>query len=149
MAIPPDPLIVRRLSHADRLLEVGIGDRHGVAAGLVAADADVRATDVRAVAVPGDIRFRVEDVTTVDSPDEFHQVDVIYALNCPPELHEPIRSLAERVGATFAFTTLGHDQPAIPVDRETLTGETDGTAVTERREPRVSLYFADTGPERR
>ena len=130
-----DPLIVRRLRDADRLLEVGIGDRTGVAAGLADAGADVRATDVVEVAVPDGVRFRVEDVTTVDDPDEFHRVDVVYALNCPPDLHRAIRDLAERVGAEFRFTTLGYDEPAIPVRRESLTeGET-----------RVTVYTADPG----
>ncbi|MBP1987747.1 UPF0146 family protein [Halolamina salifodinae] len=115
-----DLLIVRRLRDADRLLEVGIGDRTGVAAGLAAAGADVRATDVVEISVPEGVQFRVEDVTTVDDPDAFHQVDTIYALNCPPDLHRPIRDLAERVGATFCFTTLGFDEPAIPVRRESL-----------------------------
>ncbi|QKY20194.1 hypothetical protein B4589_007300 [Halolamina sp. CBA1230] len=128
-----DPLIVRRLRDADRLLEVGIGDRTGVAASLVADSVDVRATDVRPVPVPEGVRFRVEDVTTVDEPDAFHRVDAIYALNCPPELHRPIRDLAQAVGATFRFTTLGYDEPAITVERETLGGGD---------RPRVTLYTA-------
>jgi uncharacterized UPF0146 family protein len=129
-----DPLIVRLLRGERRLLEVGIGDRTGVAAGLVAAGADVRATDVRPVSVPDGVRFRVEDVTTVDDPDEFHRVDVVYALNCPVELHRPIRDLAETVDATFRFTTLGFEEPSIPVDRESLGG---GEA------PRVTFYTAE------
>jgi len=134
MPRPTDPLIVRRLRDADRLLEVGIGDRTGVAAGLVAAGADVRATDVYPVSVPDGVRFRVEDVTTVEEPDAFHRVDTIYALNCPPELHRPIQKLAARVGAEFRFTTLGFDEPSIPVRRESLT---DGDL-------RVTLYTAES-----
>ena len=128
-----DPLIVRLLRGERRLLEVGIGDRTGVAAGLAAAGADVRATDVRPVSVPEGVRFRVEDVTAVDDPDEFHRVDTVYALNCPAELHRPIRDLAGEVGATFRFTTLGFEEPAIPVDRESLGGGDT---------PRVTLYTA-------
>ncbi|GAB7094861.1 hypothetical protein JCM30237_20140 [Halolamina litorea] len=134
-----DPLIVRRLRDADRLLEVGIGDRTGVAAGLVAAGADVRATDVVPVSVPDGVRFRVEDVTAIETPDAFHRVDVIYALNSPPDLHRPVHELARNVGAEFRFTTLGFDEPAIPVARETLT---DG-------EQRVTLYTAEPGRSRR
>ena len=128
-----DPTIVRGLRDAEALLEVGIGDRTGVAAGLAAAGADVRATDVKPVTVPEGVRFRLEDVTAVDDPDAFHRVDVIYALNCPPELHRPTLDLARAVGATFRFTTLGYDEPAIPVDRERLI---DGDA------PPVTLYTA-------
>jgi len=127
-----DPSIVRRLRGAETLLEVGIGDRTGVASGLVDAGADVRATDVYPVSVPEGVRFRVEDVTTVDEPAAFHRVDIVYALNCPPELHRPIADLAAAVGATFVFTTLGYDVPSIPVEREQLGG--DG--------PRVTLYTA-------
>lgn len=133
-----DRLLVGRLSDAGRILEVGIGDRSGVAAGLAAAGADVRATDVRECSVPDAVRFRLEDVTTVDDLDEFHDVDVVYALNCPPELHRPLRELAERVGAACYFTTLGTDQPAIPVEREQLTDTVDGDPV------RVTLYTVPT-----
>ena len=128
-----DPLIVRLLRDTERLLEVGIGDRTGVAAGLVDAGCDVRATDVRPVSVPEGVRFRVEDVTTVDEPDEFHRVDTVYALNCPAELHRPVYDLAEEVGATFRFTTLGFEEPAIPVEREALGGGDT---------PRVTIYTA-------
>lgn len=147
MPRPTNPPLVRRLSHAERLLEVGIGDRTDVAAGLVAAGADVRATDVQPVAVPDGVTFRVEDVTAVETIEPFHRVETVYALNCPPELHRPIRDLAEQVGATFVFTTLGHDQPAIPVERETLTAHRNpddpGSGTV-----RVTLFVAemrDTG----
>ena len=135
-----DPSIVRRLRGESTLLEVGIGDRTGVAAGLVATGADVRATDVYPVSVPEGVRFRVEDVTAVEAPEEFHRVDTVYALNCPPELHRPIADLAASVGATFVFTTLGYDEPTIPVEREQLGG---GDA------PRVTLYTAQIrkGPD--
>lgn len=152
-----DRLLVSRLSNADRLspeadgfrlpeeqssslLEVGIGERSGVAAGLTAAGADVRATDVRELPVPDSVRFRVEDVTTVDELDDFHEVDVVYALNCPPELHRALRDFAERAGAACYFTTLGTDEPAVPVEREQLTDTVDGDPV------RVTLYVVETNP---
>ena len=135
MSRKTDPLIVGRLRGEGRVLEVGIGDRTGVAARLVDAGVDVRATDVRPIAVPEGVRFRVEDVTTVDEPDAFHRVDTVYALNCPAELHRPIRDLAAAVGATFRFTTLGYEEPSIPVERETLGGGDT---------PRLTLYTATT-----
>jgi len=135
MARKTDPLIVRRLRDEERVLEVGIGDRTGVAARLVDAGVDVRATDVRSVSVPDGVRFRVEDVTAVDEPDAFHRVDAVYALNCPAELHGPIRDLAAAIGATFRFTTLGYEQPSITVERETLGGGDT---------PRLTLYTATT-----
>ena len=126
-----DPLLVSRLSDAERLLEVGIGDRSGVATALADAGADVRATDVRRVPVPSGIRFRLEDVTTRGELDEFHDVDVVYALNCPTELHRPLQELAAAVGADCYFTTLGTDPPAVPVEQEQLTGTVDGDPVRE------------------
>lgn len=104
---------------------MGIGGRTAVAASLAAAGHDVRASDVADVDVPEGVRFRREDVTRVESPDELHEVDAIYALNCPPELHRPILDLATELGVPFLFTTFGHDQPSVPVTRETLIDETD------------------------
>ena len=135
-----DAPLVSRLAALGRLLEVGIGNRTGVAAGLVAAGADVRATDVREVTVPDGVRFRVEDVTSVEEPDSFHDVEAVYALNCPPELHRPLRALAAAVGADCYFTTLGGDPPAIPVESEQLVETVDGAPV------RITLYVAS--PER-
>ncbi|AEN06922.1 UPF0146 family protein [Halolamina sp.] len=126
-----DPLLVSRLSDAARLLEVGIGDRPAIAAALVDAGADVRATDVRPVEVSAGVRFRVEDLTAHGELDEFHAVDVVYALNCPPELHRPLQELAAAVGADCYFTTLGTDPPAVPVEQEQLTGTVDGDPVRE------------------
>lgn len=118
------PLVARLSDHLS-VLEVGIGTRTDVVADLAAAGVDVRATDVVDVTVPEGVRFRREDVTTVTDPDDFHRVSAVYALNCPPELHRPIRDLANRLGVPFYFTTLGHEQPIIPVDRETLVGDDD------------------------
>lgn len=126
---PRHPSLVERLSDRRRLLEVGIGARTEVAAGLAAAGHDVRATDVVDVDVPAGVRFRREDVTRVETPDSFHEVDVVYALRCPPELHRPVRDLATALGVPFVFTTLGHDQPAVPVTRETLV-DADGRPFT-------------------
>lgn len=109
-----------------------------MAADLAAAGVDVRATDIVDVDPPAGVRFRREDVTTVDDLDEFHRVDAVYALNCPPELHRPIRDLAVGLGVPFLFTTLGHDRPIVPVERETLLDQEDRP---------VTLYVAATdGP---
>lgn len=106
-----------------------------MAADLAAAGVDVRATDIVDVDPPAGVRFRREDVTTVDDLDEFHRVDAVYALNCPPELHRPIRDLAVGLGVPFLFTTLGHDRPIVPVERETLLDQEDRP---------VTLYVAAT-----
>ena len=114
--------LVDRLVRYDRLVEVGVGERPDVAAALVER-ASVTATDVHDRPVPDGVPFVQDDVT---APDEavYRDADALYALNLPPELHRPTWTLARRLDADFLFTTLGGDGPAVPVDRETLPGET-------------------------
>jgi len=120
----PDPApYVDRLGGFDRVVEVGVGRRPGVAAALADAGVDVTATDIVERAVPADVAFVRDDVTDPDR-SIYRGVDAIYALNLPPELHRPCRDLARAVGAELLFTTLGGDQPTIPVERETLASDT-------------------------
>jgi len=115
--------IVDRLSDFDRLVEVGVGNRTDVAAALADAGAIVTATDVSPREVPAGVEFAEEDVLDPD-PERYREADAVYALNLPPELHRPTLDVARRHDAAFLFTTLGGDQPAVPVERETLPGET-------------------------
>lgn len=104
-----------------------MGRRPEVAGALAAAGRDVTAVDVRDVPVPDGVRFVRDDVVArseAADPGPYAGADAVYALNAPPELHRPIRRVAMRVGAAFAFTTLGYDQPAIDVERETVGEET-------------------------
>ena len=114
--------VVDRLARYDRLVEVGVGNRPDVAAAL-AERASVTVTDVHDRPVPDGVRFVRDDVTDPDAT-VYREADALYALNLPPELHRPTWTLARRSDADFRFTTLGGDGPAIPVDRETLPGET-------------------------
>jgi hypothetical protein len=119
--------LVRRLAAYDRLVEIGIGRRHGVATALVDRGVQVTATDVHPVATPANVPFVRNDVVAASEardPHPCYRADAYYALNCPPELHRPIRRLARRHDADFLFTTLGGDPPTVPVARETLPGET-------------------------
>ena len=115
--------IAARLVTNERVVEVGIGHRAAVASALVAAGVAVTATDIHDRAVPDGVSF-VRDDATDPTPDVYADADAVYALNSPPELHRPIAAIARSVGAEFLFTTLGGDPPAVPVDRETLPGET-------------------------
>jgi uncharacterized UPF0146 family protein len=74
----------------------------------------------------------VDDVVAraAGAPGTLYDVDAVYALNLPPELHRPARDVAHAAGAECCFTTLGGDQPAVPVERVTL--------------PRETLYVAKT-----
>ena len=115
--------LVARFAEFDAAVEVGIGRRTVVADALTETDTDVVTTDRRVRPVPDSVRFVVDDVTDPD-PSVYADADLVYALNLPPELHGPTLSVAREADAAFMFTTLGTDQPLVPVERETLPAET-------------------------
>lgn len=128
--------LAARLAVYDRLVEVGIGRRPEVAAALVDADREVTATDVFDAPVPDGVRFVRDDVTARaealgGAPGDPYDADALYGLNLPAELQRPARDVAHAAGADFLFTTLGFEEPVIPVDRETVGGET--LYIAERR----------------
>jgi uncharacterized UPF0146 family protein len=116
MGNPPD--VVDVLAEFDRLVEVGVGRRSGVAGTLAERGHAVTATDVVERDVPDGVEFVVDDVT---EPEEgvYEDANAVYALNCPPELHQSLLATADAAGAACLFTTLGGDPPAVPVDRRT------------------------------
>jgi uncharacterized UPF0146 family protein len=115
--------LVERLSRFETLVEVGIGRRTDIAAALADAGRQVYATDLHPREVPDGVTDVCDDVTDPAS-DVYARADAIYALNLPPELHRPVLDVAREHDVPFYFTTLGADQPAVPVERETLPGET-------------------------
>ena len=115
--------IVSRLAGYDHAVEVGIGRRPAVAAGLAARGVDVVATDVDRCELPPDVPFVREDVTDPD-PARYERADVVYALRCPPELQRPLRDAARLGDADCFFTTLGTDPAVVPAEPETLDGVT-------------------------
>jgi uncharacterized UPF0146 family protein len=126
--IPPvsdatDAALVDALSRFDRLVEVGVGRRTAVAAGLADAGCTVLATDVHDRSVPESVRFVRDDVADPD-PSVYRGADAVYALNCPPELHRPVLAVARGVDAAMLFTTLGGDPPAVEATPTTLPGTT-------------------------
>ncbi|MFC7116222.1 UPF0146 family protein [Natronoarchaeum sp. GCM10025703] len=123
--------IVDRLARFDRVVEVGVGRRPDVASALADRGVRVTTTDVTPRTVPESVAFVLDDVTVPD-PDIYADVDAVYALDLPPELHRPVAAVAREQNAEFVFTTLGGDEPVIPVERETLPTET--------------LYWARDGP---
>ncbi|WP_254279877.1 UPF0146 family protein [Haloarcula marina] len=116
-----DRALVGRLSDADGVVEVGVGNRPSVAAELAARGVSVTATDIHERPVPDGVTFVVDDVTD-PTLSVYEDADIVFARNLPPELHRPLRAIARRVDAACWFTTLGGDQPAVPVDREQLDG---------------------------
>ncbi|MFC7324941.1 UPF0146 family protein [Halorubrum rutilum] len=155
MVSPPRLALVEEFARRDRLLEVGVGDRPGVARSLAERGRDVVAIDVavgertraaadgtEAATVDGSLRVVEADVLalaeaaggeTGTEPDEVTGgFDAVYACNLPAELQRPTLTLAERLDAACLFTTLGFEEPTVPVRRRSLSGAT--------------LYVARGGP---
>ena len=123
--------IVDRLADATAVVEVAIGERTDVVAALAERGVGVMATDVRDRAMPAGVRFVRDDLTEPDA-SLYRGAEIVFAQNLPAELQRPALKLTETVGAQFVFTTLGGEEPVVPVVRETLPGET--------------LYRAISGP---
>ena len=104
----------------------------------------VRAADVLEVLVQGGQVQPERDEGRMDAPPRVPASRERLVERVPevrqPELHRPLRAFARRVGADCFFTTLGTDQPAVPVERAQLTDTVDGEPV------RVTLYTAETSP---
>ena len=115
--------LVDRLRRHDELVEVGVGTRPGVAAGLADRGCRVTATDVHDRPVPDPVQFVRDDVTDPD-PTVYRGADAVYALNCPPELQRPLADAATAAGAACLFTTLGGDPVVVDAAPETLSGGT-------------------------
>lgn len=111
------------LSAYDRLVEIGVGRRPALAATLARDGATVTATDIHDRAVPDPVAFVRDDICEPEL-SIYADADALYAQNLPPELHRPARDVARDVDADFLFTTLGGDQPAVPVDRYTVESGT-------------------------
>ncbi|MWV40333.1 hypothetical protein FYC77_10660 [Natrialba swarupiae] len=126
--------MIESLREYDRLVEVGIGRRTDLAAALVNDGVSVTATDVYRREVPEGVRFVRDDIVDPD-PSVYADAEAIYARNLPPELHRPALEVARDANAALLFTTLGGDQPAIPVERKTVR---EGTLYVSRVEGR---YF--------
>jgi hypothetical protein len=140
----PSEAIVARLSEYGRAVEVGVGTRPAVAAGLAARGVGVVATDVHDREVPDGVTFAREDVTDPE-PDRYRDADVVYALNCPPELQRPLREAAALGGADCFFTTLGTDPAVVPATPESLPGVTLFRVRTEG--PGIPRPKAEAGTE--
>ena len=105
--------LVSHLSDCNRVVEVGVGNRPGVAAALADQGVDVTATDIRDRQTPDAVRFVRDDIA-----------DAVYARHCPPELQRPARDAAQAAGARLLFTTLGGDPTLVDATRVTAD---DGT----------------------
>ncbi|PSP65370.1 hypothetical protein BRC76_00070 [Halobacteriales archaeon QH_8_67_36] len=113
--------LVTRLSAADFVVEVGVGNRPGVAAALATRGVDVTVTDIAGQSVPDGVRF-VRDDVTAPTLSVYRGADIVFARHLPPELQWPVRDVARRVGAACWFTTLGGDPAVVPAKTEQLPG---------------------------
>ncbi|QLK27841.2 hypothetical protein HYG81_09040 [Natrinema zhouii] len=107
------------LAGYERAVEIGIGHRSDPARALAERGVSVTATDIYDRDVPEGVRFVRDDIVDPD-PAVYASTDVVYARNLPPELHRPTLEAARSADADFLFTTLGGDQPAVPVERKTI-----------------------------
>ena len=128
----PDSELVKRLSAVGSVVEIGVGNRPGVAAALATRGVDVTATDIRERPVPDGVTFVVDDVTE-PTLSVYEGADVVFARHLPPELQRPVREVARRVDADCWFTTLGGDPAVVPATSEQLPGG-------------VTLYRTTDGP---
>lgn len=111
--------MVEYLAGYERVIEIGIGHRTDLAQALAEQGVSVTATDVYDRDVPSVVQFVHDDVVDPDS-SIYADADAVYARNLPPELHRPALAVARDADADFLFTTLGGDQPSIPVERKTI-----------------------------
>lgn len=111
------------LAGYERAVEIGIGHRSDPARALAERGVSVTATDIYDRDVPEGVRFVRDDIVDPD-PAVYAGADVVYARNLPPELHRPALEAARSADADFLFTTLGGDQPAVPVERKTIASGT-------------------------
>jgi uncharacterized UPF0146 family protein len=131
-----------RLAASDALVEVGVGERPAGARQLADRGCTVTATDVHEPACVADGSFPdrvafVRDDLTDPTPETYADADVVYALNCPPELQRPLVDVAREAGADAAFTTLGADPAVVPATAEALPGVRETLYVaTARGDPR-------------
>jgi len=115
--------IVDYLATYERVVEIGIGRRPDLARALAERGVTVTATDIYDRDVPAGVTFVRDDIVDPES-SVYADADAIYARNLPPELHRPALAVARNAGADFLFTTLGGDQPAVPVERKTVESGT-------------------------
>ncbi|MDF9744932.1 UPF0146 family protein [Natrinema salsiterrestre] len=111
--------LLDHLLEYERVVEIGIGRRTKLARALAERGVGVTATDIHDRDVPDTIGFVRDDVVDPE-PSIYADADAIYARNLPPELHRPALAVARDADADFLFTTLGGDQPAVPVERTTI-----------------------------
>ncbi|WP_175416335.1 UPF0146 family protein [Natrinema versiforme] len=111
--------IIDYVDEYEQVVEIGIGRRTEVARALAKRGVSVTATDVHDRDVPAGVQFVRDDIVDPD-PSVYADADAVYARNLPPELHRPALEAARAADADFLFTTLGGDQPAVPVERVTI-----------------------------
>jgi len=129
--------IAAALAGYDGLLEVGVGRRPAVARRLaaehgrpvVAVDVDAAALDAIRDDLPDAVTLREADVLALADRAERGgtglpgSVAAVYAVNLPAELQRPTARLAAALDADCRFTTLGFEEPVVPVERRRLGGE--------------------------
>ncbi|ELZ37787.1 hypothetical protein C471_11816 [Halorubrum saccharovorum DSM 1137] len=63
-----------------------------------------------------------DDRGAVGAIGEIDAIDAVYACNLPAEIQRPTVGLADRLDAVCVFTTLGFEEPVVPVRRRSVGG---------------------------
>ena len=105
------------------MVEIGIGRRTDMAIALSTAGVEVTATDITRQWVPQGIEFFIDDLTD-PTLSRYTGAELVYARRLPEELHRPAATLARQCDTDLYFTTLGFEQPIVPVSRITTPEST-------------------------
>jgi len=100
---------------AETIVEVGVGERDGVACTLVQEGYNVTVTDVRnhrELGIDEGLDFVRDDVTQPDS-SVYQDSDLIYSLRPPYELHGAIEELSQEVGASLLIAPIGDETGSV------------------------------------
>ncbi len=95
-------------NYSGKVVEVGIGHYHCVARRLADMGFEVVATDLKKLTVPEKVKFYVDDITNPNL-NIYRGARLVYSLRPPPELHDPILSVAKEVGADCLIRPFGNE----------------------------------------
>lgn len=104
------------LGRPETAVELAIGNRDEFAVTLAAEGVSVVATDIAPCETSDAIQFVRDDLRDPEMA-LYEAADVLYARRLPAELQAAAAALAERVACPLYFTTLGFEEPVIPVER--------------------------------
>lgn len=116
MRVDVEQATVPAIYSVDSAVELAIGERTALAGSLSDYGVSMTATDIVPRNVPTGVTFIIDDLTN-PTHQIYEAADVLFACRLPEELHQPAATLSAGVEVPLYFTTLGFEEPSIPVDR--------------------------------